>query len=140
LDFASCVGRWQELDPYIPDFQSILFDLSRVPDIDLTSSLVYQAALKAFKYAARNLRPLLRAMLRSVSTAPVDDSFKTFLNGLFEYILNVGKDIDETAIEEELLHVSSDETREMYMTLAEKIKARGKQEGIREGKREGEIL
>ena len=67
---------------------------------------------------------------------------------LFSYIISVGKDTTEKDIYEELQSKGSREVREVYMTIAERLrergmvegKRRGKIEGIHEGKLEGEIL
>lgn len=144
LDFSFYFNRQDELEPYIPDFRSNLFNLQQLDDKDIRGSIIYQAALKAFKHGAIGLSPYLGEMLQSLSTLPFDEQLRAFLCVLFEYILAVSKDTTEESIEEELLSIDSKDARGAYMTIAEKLiergKAEGKLEGRAEGKAEGEIL
>jgi predicted transposase YdaD len=58
---------------------------------------------------------------------------------LLEYIIQVGRDIEDKDVDEELQTVGSEVTKEAYMTLAEKLIAKGKDEGKLEGRHEGKL-
>ena len=129
LDFSSYFERRDELEPYIPNFRSNLFNLNQLDEKDSRGSIIYRAALKAFKHGAIGLRPYLGEMLQSLLTLPLDEQLRSFLCVLFEYILAVSQDTNEEDIEEELLSIDSKDAREVYMTIAEKLIERGKVEG-----------
>jgi len=86
------------------------------------------------------LSPHFGEMARDLSTVPFDDSQKVFLKVWLEYIIQVGKDIGRKDVEEVLRTVGSADMKEAYMTLAEQLIAKGKDEGKLEGKLEGQTL
>ena len=137
LDFASYFAPAEELRSHIPDFRPVMIDLQSMEDLDFRGSKRIQAALKTLKYSRANLRAYLVEILRSLMAAPMDDKHRAFLESLFGYILAVGTDIDEWDVNRAFLFVGSHEAREVYMTLAEQLIARGKEKGKEEGKREG---
>jgi predicted transposase/invertase (TIGR01784 family) len=133
LNFASYVDGTSELKAYIPDFQTVMFNLQSVDLGSLQGGIAFQVALSAFKHAGRELRSHIDEMLMSVSKLPTDAKTKAFLSRLFEYILKVGGDFNVAVVEEELQSVESDISREVFMTLEEQILERGKVEGKLEG-------
>ena len=54
------------------------------------------------------------------------------------YILQVGRDTPRAVVVEEIDKANDDETREVYMTAAEELRAEGREIGRREGRREGQ--
>ena len=137
LSFSSYFRPKHRLDLYIPDFQAVMFNLQQMEDRNLQGSVMVQVALKTLKYSLRSLRPYLVEMFRSVSTLPMDEKHRAFLSVLLEYIIEGSKNIEERDVEQAFLSIGAKETREAYMTLAEKLIERGKREGKREGKLEG---
>ena len=125
LNFASYVDGTNELKAYIPDFQTLMFNLQSMDLGSLQGGIAFQVALRAFKHAGRELRSHLDEMLMSVSKLPTDAKTKAFLSRLFEYILKVGGDFNVAVVEEELQSVESDVSREGFMTLEEQIMERG---------------
>ncbi len=140
LDFSSYVELGEELGSYIPGFRAVMFNLQQFGDTDLHGAVLFRATMKIFKYAITRLRPHLSEILQEVSTLPFDERHKAFLKVLLEYIIQVGKDIEPSDVEEELRRAGLEDTREVYMTLAEQFIAKGKNEGKLEGKLEGQIL
>jgi predicted transposase/invertase (TIGR01784 family) len=125
LNFASYVAGTNELKVYIPDFQTLMFNLQSVDLGSLQGGIAFQVALSAFKHAGRELRSHIDEMLMSVSKLPTDAKTKAFLSRLFEYILKVGGDFNVAVVEEELQSVESDISKEVFMTLEEQIMERG---------------
>jgi len=137
LDFASYFLSEEELSAHIPTFRPVMIDLQAMEDQDFRGSEMIQAVLKTLKYSRRNLGAYLLEILRSVMAVPMDEKHRAFLESLFEYILAVGTDIDEQDVDRAFRFVGSHEAREAYMTLAEKLIARGESKGKLEGKLEG---
>ena len=94
-----------------------------------------RTALRKFKYMITHFRSDVREIRQKTSPARLDEKRKTFLKGALEYIMQVGKDITISDMEEELQVIGADELREIYMTLAEQFIAKGKDKGRLEGQR-----
>jgi predicted transposase/invertase (TIGR01784 family) len=94
LNFTSYVVGTSDLKAYIPDFQTVMFNLQSVDLGSLQGGIAFQVALSAFKHAGRELRSHIDEMLMSVSKLPTDAKTKAFLSRLFEYILKVGGDFE----------------------------------------------
>ena len=92
-----------------------------------------RTALRKFKYIIIHFRSDVREIRQKTSPARLDEKRKTFLKGALEYIMQVGKDITISDMEEELQVIGADELREIYMTLAEQFIAKGKDKGRLEG-------
>ena len=148
LDFSSYFTRQDEFKSYIPDFKPLMLNLQHLDDKEIRGGIFYQAALKAFKYGAGNLGLHFGEILRSLLDLPDNEERKAFISVLFGYIISVGSETTEKDIYEDLRSKDLREVREVYMTIAERLrergmvegKRRGKLEGIHEGKLEGEIL
>ena len=136
LDFSSYFASAKELESHIPAFRPVMIDLQAMEDHDFRGSKRIQAALKILKYCRRNLRVHLVEILSGVFAAPMDEAQRTFLNTLLMYIIEGGRDVDEQDVDQAILAIGSREVREAYMTVAEQLIARGKEEGKLEGKRE----
>jgi predicted transposase/invertase (TIGR01784 family) len=136
LDFSSYFVAEKELHPHIPVFRPVMIDLQAMEDQDFRGSEMIQAALKTLKYSRADLGVYLLEILRSVVAERMDEKHRTFLESLFGYILVVGADIDEQDVDRAFRFIGSHEAREAYMTLAEQLMARGKEEGRIKDKQE----
>ena len=137
LDFSSYFLPEETLNPYIPTFRPVMIDLQAMEDRDFRGNRVIQAVLKTLKHSRKNLRLYLVEILRSVMAVPMDEKHRAFLESIFGYILGVGTDIDERDVDRAFRFIGSREAREAYMTLAEQLMAKGKEQGKEEGKEEG---
>jgi predicted transposase/invertase (TIGR01784 family) len=137
LEFASYFVPAGELKPHIPAFQPVMVDLQAMEDHDFRGSKMIQAVLRTLKYSRENLPVHLVEILRGVLTVPMDEKHRVFVQRLLLYILEGCRDVDEQDVDRAILAIGSREVREAYMTVAEQLIARGKEEGKREGKLEG---
>ena len=129
LNFSSYVELPEGFSVFVPDFRTILFNLQDLKDEDFQGADLFQASVRTFKYAFRQMRPHLGEILYHASARPFDEQKRSFLEGLLKYILQVGRDIDPTDVEEELLKGGRAQAGEVYMTIAEQLRAEGKTEG-----------
>ena len=136
LDFSSYVELPEGFKAFVPDFRTILFNLQDLRDEDFQGADLFQASVRTFKYAFKRMRPYLGAILYHASAFPFDEEKRSFLEGLLKYILQVGQDIEPRHVEEELGKGGRAQAGEVYMTIAEQLRAEGKAEG----KAEGQIL
>jgi len=139
LDFSSYIDLGEELGSYMPGFRAVMFNLQQLGDRDLRGDALFQATMKIFKYVLTALRQHMEEIARDLFTLPFDERNETFLKGALEYIMQVGKDIELSDVEEALQRAGSEDMREAYMMLAEQLIAKGKNDGKLEGKREGKL-
>lgn len=139
LTFSSYLELQESLRPYIPDFQVILFDLQQIDEGELQGAQLFQAAMKIAKYARTQLPFHIGDILRAVSSYPEVERSRSFLKVFLEYILQVARETPRSFMEEEIEKVNDESTREVYMTIADQLRAEGIEIGKREGKQEGNI-
>lgn len=96
--------------------------------------------MKIAKYAHAHLRPHLGDILRAVSARPMDERTRSFLKMFLRYILQAGRDTPRAVVVEEIDKVNDKDTREVYMTAAEELRAEGIEIGRQEGNIEGRIV
>jgi len=132
LDFSSYFSPAEELKPHTPAFRPVMIDLHAMEDHDFRGSKMIQAALKTLKYSRENLRVHLVEILSGVFIVPMDEKQRAFLESLLGYIIVGCRDVDEQYVDQAILAIGSREVREAYMTVAEQLIARGKQEGKQE--------
>jgi predicted transposase/invertase (TIGR01784 family) len=130
LYFSSYVELEESLRPHVPDFHVVLFDLQQTEEGELQGAELFQAAMKIAKYACTKLRIHLGDILRAVSSHPMDERTRYFLKVFLRYILQVGRDTPRSFVEEEIKKVNDEDTREVYMTVAEQLRAEEKQDVI----------
>ena len=135
LNFTAYFQDSDLFQEYVPDFNSVLYDLNQVDDEKIKGHLIYVAAIKTLKYALRGLKPHLEEILKELVTLPIDERMRAFLTSFFEYILSAGRGVRSEDLGRAIDSAGFKEPREVYMTIAEELTLKGK----REGKREGEI-
>ena len=102
-------------------------------EVAIRGNMRFLYRLRKYTYALIKFPSHLREIRQETSPVRLAEERKTFLKALLEYIMEVGKDIRISYMENELEAVASDEVREIYMTLAEQFIARGKVQGRLEG-------
>jgi predicted transposase/invertase (TIGR01784 family) len=128
LEFSSYFITEEEFKPHIPVFRPIMIDLQAMEDHEIRGSRIIQAVLKTMKYSRKNLRVHLVEILHSVFVSPLDNKHRAFLESLLGYIIRGSKDVREQDVDQAILEVGSWEVREVCMTVAEQLLARGKLE------------
>ena len=139
LVFSSYIELKESLRAYVPDFEVILFDLQQTDEDELQGAVLFRTAMKIAKYASTHLQPHLGDILRAVSIGPMDERTRSFLKMFLRYILQVGRDTPRAVVAEEIDKVNDEDTREVYMTAAEELRAEGIKIGRREGRQVGNI-
>ncbi|RKX78192.1 MAG: hypothetical protein DRP87_06925, partial [Spirochaetes bacterium] len=75
------------------------------------------------------LKKHIGEILEGIAEKVLDEESRSFLEALFQYILNEGR-IDEESLNRELERAEFKEQKEVYMTIGEKIIKRSKQEDL----------
>jgi hypothetical protein len=139
LDFSSYFDSAEELESHIPAFRPVMIDLQTMEDYEFRGSKRIQAVLKTLKYSRKNLRVHLVEILSGVFVVSMDEKQRAFLESLLGYIIQAGRDVDEQYVDQVIQSIGSREVREAYMTVAEQLIARGKEEGKLKEKQEALI-
>ncbi|GAH13734.1 unnamed protein product, partial [marine sediment metagenome] len=129
LNFTAYFQDSDLLQEYVPDFNSVLYDLNQVDDEKIKGHLIYVAAIKTLKYALRGLKPHLKEILKELGTLPIDERMRAFLSSFFKYILSAGRGVRSEDLGRAIDSAGFKESREVYMTIAEELKLEGKREG-----------
>ncbi len=95
--------------------------------------LMFLSTLRKFTYALTKFPSHLRKIRQETSPARLEEKRKASVKAVLEYIIHVAEDIKISDMEEELQAVGSADMKEAYMTLAEQLIAKGKDEGKLEG-------
>ena len=130
-----------DLKPYIPDFEYILYDLSQYTDEHIKQRAVYYACvLLAFKYVfgpEQKFLEKIREGLELISSIIDQETGIKALIPLFKYVFNVvGNNCDIEDIKKIITPVS-DKKEELIMTLAESLINQGMERGIERGMERG---
>jgi len=125
--------------PFIPKFDYILFDLNKVDDENLKGNIEYIITMRILKHIFRDLLPELRRILRLLEVYarenPINEFFRSFLEDFIMYI-SQSEDIEPDNIDEIVDTISSNELKEVMMTLEKKLELRGEKRGIEKGRKE----
>ena len=136
LDFPAYIRAGSKgIETYIPRFRAELIDLRRTEDRRISGSILFLSALKTFKYIMAGLKKHLGEILEGIAEKALDEERRSFLEALFQYILEGGR-IDEESLNRELERAEFKEQKEVYMTIGEKLKKKGIEEGIEKAKQE----
>jgi predicted transposase/invertase (TIGR01784 family) len=121
------------LEPYLPEYNYLLYDLSRYKDEELQGAEILRAQLLLLKYIfRRELKERLPDILALVEQQGSQEALIAMLSYVASGTEQVTRD-DLKEIVEELLEKGG----EVMPTIAEQWLEEGRQEGLKEGLKEG---
>lgn len=129
-----------EFKNYIPRFDYVLYDLSKVKNDEIRGNIEFVIAIRTMKHIfediVEELKKIFAILEEYVSKHSIDKELKDFLECLIAYI-NKSEDIEPKDIYELVDRVNNNELREVVMTLEKKFKEEGRVEGREVGRKEG---
>jgi predicted transposase YdaD len=121
----------QQLSTYIPDFKYILYDLSAYHDEAIKGAVMFRVTMLLFKYVFQpdyqKRLPGILALLRSLLE---QETGMQYIESVIRYVLSTVESMGATDVQAMVEQSLSPEKGELVMTLAEKLKNEGKQQGI----------
>lgn len=129
----------QEIKAYIPDFEFLLYDISRYSDDDIKGSAKTRIIFTLLRdVVTKTGKELLESILRALYYWKQIDNQETavgYLETMFRYIFSVAKDLKEDDIEEVVKALETTEMKgsDFVTTLADKWRREGMERGIRLG-------
>ena len=131
-------GPTDILADYIPDFDFILYDLSKYSDEQIKGTILARVVMLLFKHIHdKDFPEKLEKIFRLVEELSEKETGLEYFQTLLKYIINHTGDISPErfrAIVEKTLSKAKGDT---IMTLAEQLKKEGLQEGLQKGRQEG---
>ena len=134
LDLSSLFHTPPELEPYTPNYQFWLCDLSRYSDDEIKGAVLLQMTLLALKYA---LRPDLRDRLNAILALGVELSHKQsgleYFATLLRYLVQASDRITENDLQDALEEALPGKGEQVMTTIAEQWLEQGIQRGLKQG-------
>lgn len=130
-------------EKYVPDYEYLLYDLSKYSDEQIKGEVQLRILLTIFRDVFTKDRQLIRkSILRAAEhLRELEDKqsgveyFETFIR----YVLNAGQRLTKDDINDIIKKIETTfpEGSETMMTLAEQFREEGREEGIEKGREEG---
>ena len=119
---------------HIPDFQYILYDLSRYPDEEIRGTVMFRVAMLLFKYVFHpdyhERLPSIFALLRSLLEK---ETGMQYIETIIRYVLSTVENMEAEDLKTMVEQTLSPEEGGLVMTLAEKLRTEGMEQGIQQG-------
>jgi predicted transposase/invertase (TIGR01784 family) len=131
-------GYSEKLAAYVPDFEFILRDLTQYSDEEIRGIVLYRVVMLLFKHIfdldiAKKL-PGIFALMREVTEA---ENGLRFLEKILRYLFNTADDITPDELKRMVEESLSQEKGDFTMTIAERLRQEGFEQGIRQGVQQG---
>lgn len=133
----------EDLKKYIPNFEYLLFDLSKFPKeavkLQSEAMISIKALTKARHASKEEAIGILKEAIDLIRGAKEKDEITYYVSACIRYMLSVRDDISE----EEMYKIAnkiSIEGGELVMTVAERLKQEGLEEGRKKVLEEGEMI
>ena len=129
----------EEVKRYIPDYEYLIYDLTKYNDEDIKLESVTRIIIKIMRdvrYASKEkVVDIITEGFTLLDKMIEKDNITHYMESCLRYVLSVRNDIDK----DELIQIAdqiSVEGSELVMTIADKLRQEGKQEGRQEGRQE----
>jgi predicted transposase/invertase (TIGR01784 family) len=126
-----------DMHSYVPDFTADFIDAKDITISRAFANSRFRAAVMAFQYSFRMLEKHVPEIIRTAAESSHDPRFEDFLTALLRYILLVLKGGYEEEVRKAVRAINMREVEEAYMTIAEKLRKEGMEQGIEKGIEEG---
>jgi hypothetical protein len=133
-------GPKEKLNRYIPDFEFVLYDLTRYSDNEIKGGVVLSAFLLLLKYLrSREAIEKLPAIISLLMELEKQDTGMRSLKIFLAYLFNASDNISEEEFMNIMEKSMSNDKGGAIMTLAEQFFAKGERKGLIEGERKGKL-
>ncbi len=137
LNFKDLVDYPEAMEPYVPDFNYILWDASQYTDEEIKGGIILRTALLTFKYIFhKNLRDRLPGIFGLMRELANKRTGIEYIEEVIKYILNAAPEGNinyedvSSAVEQSFSEKGGDLMRTVADTLIEKGEERGVEKGV----------
>ena len=132
------LGPTEALANYIPDFQFLLYDLSRYGDEELKGMIVSRVGLLVMKHIFRDDLPeVLKKVMELLAELSDKKRALDFVETIIRYVINASDEVSlkdlKTIIEQSYFQKKEGE----LMTIAEQLRKEGHERGLQKGREQG---
>ena len=131
-------GSTESLARYIPDFQFLLYDLSRYGDEEIKGMIVSRVGLLVMKHIFRDDLPeVLKKVIELLAELSDKKRALDFVETIIRYVINASDEVSlkdlKTIIEQSYFQKKEGE----LMTIAEQLRREGHERGLQKGREQG---
>ena len=133
-----------QIKKYIPDYEYLLFNISRYSDEEIKGQAQLRIVLTIFRdIFTKDANEFHESMIRAIEYLSELDDKQTgieYFETMMRYIFNVRSDLTERDVEKLIAKIENNypEGSEVLMTLAERFVEKGMEKGIEKGMEKGE--
>ncbi len=135
----------EDVKKYVPNYEYLLYDFSNYTDEEIKGEAQLRIILSLFRDVfTKDSKTVKATALRAIEHLNELEDRQTgieYFETLIKYLLNVGKRLKKEDIEDMIKKVENcyPEGSEVVMTLAEKFREEGREEGVLRGRKEERI-
>ncbi|HHV07275.1 MAG TPA: Rpn family recombination-promoting nuclease/putative transposase [Firmicutes bacterium] len=131
----------EDVKSFVPDYKYLLYDVSEFTDDEIKGQAQLKILLTMFRDIHRNREGVIQSILRSVGYLQELEDKQTgieCLKTMMSYVFGVGKNLGRTDVDRIIKEIETTypEGSEAVMTIAEMLRAEGREEGREEGRLE----
>jgi hypothetical protein len=131
-------GPTEGLAAYIPDFNYVLYDLTRFSDDQIKGTVMARVTMLLFKHISDpQVREKLSAVLSLLVELSEKQTVPQYFETIFRYIINNIDDVSVDDLAKIAKESLSEKQGDMVMTLAEKLHKEGFDKGMQKGIQKG---
>lgn len=124
-------------EPYQPQFQHLLVDLSQMDADELKGTLLVKTCLLALKYSRQGMHKELPRLFQLLAEMTQQHGSLSMIRTLLRYICTVDNETDLKEYMKQVAAINAPKFEEEFMTIAEQLISKGRQEGRQEGRQQG---
>lgn len=131
-------GPVDALAPYVPDFNFILYDLTRFSDDQIKGTVMAQVVMRLFKHIFdAQVGDKLPAIISLLLQLSEKQTVPQYLETVFRYIISTVDDVSVDELTKIVKESLSEQQGDIVMTLAEKLRKEGYDKGVQHGTMQG---
>lgn len=131
-------GPAQALADYTPDFEFLLYDLTRYRDDEIKGMIISRVGLLVIKHIFRDdLRDQLKRVMELLAELSDKKRALEYVETIIRYVINASDTVSLEELKHIIVHSYFQQKEGELMTLAEQLRREGHQRGLQQGLQQG---
>ena len=131
-------GPAQDLADYIPDFEFLLYDLTRYRDDEIKGMIISRVGLLMIKHIfCDDLRDQLKRVMELLAELSDKKRALEYVETIIRYVINASDAVSLDELKHIIVHSYFQQKEGELMTLAEQLRREGHQRGLQQGLEKG---
>ena len=133
-------GPAQDLADYIPDFEFLLYDLTRYRDEEIKGMIISRVGLLVIKHIfCDDLRDQLKRVMELLAELSDKKRALEYVETIIRYVINASDTVSLEELKHIIVHSYFQQKEGELMTLAEQLRREGHQRGLQQGLEKGQL-